>query len=75
VGDGFLVYPLFTHMDEVDKGTNPFLMLDYAAPQYFEPNNGQPRGVGEHPHKGLRRQLSPMLVRSSIETQQVVAVS
>ena len=53
VGDGFLVYPLFTHMDEVDKGTNPFLMLDYAAPQYFEPNNGQPRGVGEHPHKGF----------------------
>lgn len=53
VGDGFLVYPLFTHMDEVDKGTNPFLMLDYAAPQYFEPNNRQPRGVGEHPHKGF----------------------
>ena len=53
VGDGFLVYPLFTHMDEVDKGTNPFLMLDYAAPQYFEPNNEQPRGVGEHPHKGF----------------------
>lgn len=53
VGDGFLVYPLFTHMDEVDKGTNPFLMLDYAAPQYFESNNGQPRGVGEHPHKGF----------------------
>ena len=46
VGDGFLVYPLFTHMDEVDKGTNPFLMLDYAAPQYFEPNNGRPRGIG-----------------------------
>ena len=53
VGDGFLVYPLFTHMDEVDKGTNPFLMLDHAAPQYFEPNNEQPRGVGEHPHKGF----------------------
>ena len=28
-------------------------MLDYAAPQYFEPNNEQPRGVGEHPHKGF----------------------
>ena len=53
VCNGFLVYPLFTHMDEVDKGTNPFLMLDYAAPQYFEPNNGQPRGVGEHSHKGF----------------------
>ena len=53
VGDGFLVYPLFTHMDEVDKGTNPFLMLDYAAPQYFEPNNRQSRGVGEHSHKGF----------------------
>lgn len=53
VGDGFLVYPLFTHMDDEDKGTNPFLMLDYAAPQHFAPNAGAPRGVGEHPHKGF----------------------
>ncbi len=31
VGDGFLVQPLFSHMGE-DRGTDPFLMLDYAAP-------------------------------------------
>ncbi|KEA45245.1 short-chain dehydrogenase [Campylobacter mucosalis] len=52
VGDGFKVSPLFSHMDE-DKGTNPFLMLDYAAPQFYEPNYGKPRGVGKHPHKGF----------------------
>ena len=52
VGDGFLVQPLFTHMGE-DRKTSPFLMLDYAAPQYFEPNKGELRGVGQHPHKGF----------------------
>lgn len=31
VGNGFLVQPLFSHMAD-DRGTNPFLMLDYAAP-------------------------------------------
>ncbi|OBX00284.1 short-chain dehydrogenase [Gallibacterium genomosp. 1] len=36
-----------------DRGTNPFLMLDYAAPQYYEPNSQTPRGVGQHPHKGF----------------------
>ncbi|WP_018346804.1 pirin family protein [Gallibacterium anatis] len=36
-----------------DRGTNPFLMLDYAAPQYYEPNKRTPRGVGQHPHKGF----------------------
>lgn len=52
VGDGFLVQPLFSHMG-ADRGTNPFLMLDYAAPQYFQPNQGASRGVGQHPHKGF----------------------
>ncbi|KGQ38400.1 pirin family protein [Gallibacterium genomosp. 1] len=52
VGDGFLVQPLFSHMGD-DRGTNPFLMLDYAAPQYYEPNKRTPRGVGQHPHKGF----------------------
>lgn len=52
VGDAFLVQPLFTHMGE-DRGTDPFLMLDYAAPRHFEPNKQQPRGVGQHPHKGF----------------------
>ena len=52
VGDGFLVQPLFSHMGE-DKQTDPFLMLDYAAPMEFEPNTAHPHGVGQHPHKGF----------------------
>lgn len=55
VGDGFLVNPMFSHMVK-DKRTDPFLMLDYAAPQKYDPNHSQPlmpRGVGEHPHKGF----------------------
>lgn len=51
VGDGFYVQSLFSHMGQ-DRGTNPFLLLDYAAPQYYEPNSsGAARGVGQHPHK------------------------
>ena len=53
VGDGFWVQPLFSHMGE-DCGTDPFLMLDYAAPYQFAPNEARsPRGVGQHPHKGF----------------------
>ncbi len=52
VGDGFLVQPLFSHMAD-DRGTDPFLMLDYAAPKTFAPNSGRPHGVGQHPHKGF----------------------
>lgn len=52
VGDGFWVEPLFSHMGD-DRGTNPFLMLDYAAPHAFAPNQGRPHGVGQHPHKGF----------------------
>ena len=52
VGDGFWVEPLFSHMG-MDKHTNPFLMLDYAAPYEFKPNMNRPRGVGSHPHKGF----------------------
>lgn len=52
VGNGFHVQSLFSHMAG-DKVTDPFLMLDYAEPEYFEPNEGTPRGVGQHPHKGF----------------------
>lgn len=52
VGDGFLVQQLFSHMG-ADKGTNPFLMLDYIAPNDFKPNPGLARGIGQHPHKGF----------------------
>ena len=52
VGNGFLVNPMFSHMAG-DKRTDPFLMLDYAAPHTYQPNHSDPRGVGQHPHKGF----------------------
>lgn len=51
VGDGFPVRNLFPS-NELDREVDPFLMLDYAGPQYFSPTD-QPRGVGEHPHRGF----------------------
>lgn len=51
VGDGFPVRNLFPSND-LDRVLSPFLMLDYAGPQYFPPTD-QPRGVGEHPHRGF----------------------
>lgn len=52
VGDGFYVNQMFSHMAD-DKRTDPFLMLDYAAPHIYQPNSFAPRGVGQHPHKGF----------------------
>lgn len=51
VGDGFPVRNLFPSND-LDRQVDPFLMLDYAGPHYFEPTD-HPRGVGEHPHRGF----------------------
>ncbi|BCA55246.1 putative Quercetin 2,3-dioxygenase [Nitrospira sp. KM1] len=51
VGDGFPVRNLFPSND-LDRQLSPFLMLDYAGPHYFSPTD-QPRGVGEHPHRGF----------------------
>ncbi len=51
VGDGFPVRNLFPSND-LDREVSPFLMLDHAGPQYFEPTD-HPRGVGEHPHRGF----------------------
>jgi redox-sensitive bicupin YhaK (pirin superfamily) len=51
VGDGFPVRNLFPSND-LDREVSPFLMLDYAGPQYFPPTD-HPRGVGEHPHRGF----------------------
>lgn len=50
VGDGFPVRSLFTYSrgNEYD----PFLLLDYAGPHDFAPNEAK-RGVGEHPHRGF----------------------
>lgn len=51
VGDGFPVRNFFPS-NELDAEVSPFLMFDYAGPQHFPPTE-QPRGVGEHPHRGF----------------------
>jgi len=51
VGDGFPVRNLFPS-NGIELEVSPFLMLDYAGPQYFKPAP-EPRGVGEHPHRGF----------------------
>jgi quercetin 2,3-dioxygenase len=51
VGDGFPVRSLFSY-DSHGRHMSPFLLLDYAGPATFTPAT-QPRGVGEHPHRGF----------------------
>lgn len=51
VGDGFHVRNLFPS-NSLDREVSPFLMLDYAGPTFY-PATDQPRGVGEHPHRGF----------------------
>jgi len=51
VGDGFHVRNLFPS-NGLEEEISPFLMLDYAGPTVFPPTD-QPRGVGEHPHRGF----------------------
>lgn len=51
VGDGFPVRSLISHQAH-GAHVSPFLLLDYAGPHAFEPAK-QPRGVGQHPHRGF----------------------
>lgn len=51
VGDGFPVRNLFPS-NNLGSRISPFLMLDYAGPQHFEPS-AKPRGVEQHPHRGF----------------------
>lgn len=51
VGNGFPVRSLFSY-DSLGAHVSPFLLLDYAGPQYFPPTMGS-RGVGAHPHRGF----------------------
>src|SRR5262245_52902095 len=51
VGDGFPVRSMFSYNRDAEE-TDPFLLLDYAAPYEFEPSR-EIRGVGGHPHKGF----------------------
>ena len=51
VGDGFPVRSLFSY-NQHGQAISPFLLLDYAGPHNFDPS-AQPRGVGQHPHRGF----------------------
>ena len=51
VGDGFPVRSLFSYNSQ-GQAISPFLLLDYAGPRNFDPSE-QPRGVGQHPHRGF----------------------
>ncbi len=52
VGDGFNVQQVFSDKACTEE-LSPFLMLDYAVPKYFKPNNASPLGIGQHPHRGV----------------------
>jgi len=55
VGDGFHVRNLFPS-NPLGERISPFLMLDYAGPTQYaprDPSRDDPRGVGEHPHRGF----------------------
>ena len=52
VGDGFPVRTLIS-AHRLGAAISPFLLLDYAGPKNFDPSP-EPRGVEEHPHRGLR---------------------
>ncbi len=51
VGDGFPARSLFSYNSH-GRDLSPFLLLDYAGPHRFAPA-AQPRGVGQHPHRGF----------------------
>src|SRR6185295_4425306 len=51
VGDGFPVRSMFSYEDPAET-YSPFLLLDYALPTEIAPSK-EPRGVGEHPHRGF----------------------
>jgi redox-sensitive bicupin YhaK (pirin superfamily) len=51
VGNGFPVRTIFSYQS-LGQCISPFLLLDYAGPAEFPPSD-QPRGVGEHPHRGF----------------------
>jgi quercetin 2,3-dioxygenase len=51
VGDGFPVRSLFSYQTHGEE-LSPFLLLDYAGPRDFAAAE-QPRGVGQHPHRGF----------------------
>ncbi len=51
VGDAFPVSTML-YYGENGAEISPFLLLDYAGPAEFKPTQ-EPRGVGQHPHRGF----------------------
>src|SRR5688572_10547303 len=51
VGDGFRVRSVISPSGD-PRVQSPFLLLDHAARRRFDPTS-EPRGVGEHPHRGF----------------------
>jgi redox-sensitive bicupin YhaK (pirin superfamily) len=51
VGNGFRVFPVFSHL-AFSGELSPWLMFDYAAPKAFGPTSER-LGVGQHPHRGF----------------------
>jgi quercetin 2,3-dioxygenase len=51
VGNAFPVRNLFSYGSH-DAQLSPFLLFGHAGPVRFEPT-AEPRGVGEHPHRGF----------------------
>lgn len=53
VGDGFKVSQYFpANRSELMQRLSPFILLDYGAPEYFEPTDKR-LGVDAHPHRGF----------------------
>ena len=51
VGDGFPARSMFSYNTHGQQ-LSPFLLLDRAGPYRFDPTS-EPRGVGQHPHRGF----------------------
>ena len=53
ISNGFEVQSMFTYRD-TDKNLDPFLMMDYNPPRYFDGGrHNHLLGVEEHPHRGF----------------------
>ena len=52
VGNGFHVAGYFSAIPDGKRKLDPFLLLDYQAPEEYGPTTRR-RGVGPHPHRGF----------------------
>lgn len=66
VGDGFPVHGMFGYSGPDVAQRSPFLLLDYAAPTEFGPNDGYRRGVASTRIAASRPSPSCMRAKSSI---------